>query len=1097
MAPIQDAEALSIYLNDLQNQVRGPTSSLAAAVRVLAEPLSFLGVLVFTTGSDYVRELPPQWAGPVEPTPAKQLYFIQHLLPNHLDFILDNITIDWFSALPSAQQTSLFDAYFVSSSRRVPIDSHEQDQGQQEHQKKHIRPMMSVVSLQILVSRIHGRQFQENHSFLNATILRLLKKLLETISLQDFYVGCSLFTSPSGAVETRTSVEYDTLWDTFLSKLFSIPTRVSNALGGATPTRVEIQECFQEAIFYQRFASQLQSCLDDIAAETTKDGEEMNMQKNHTVAYTHRARAFGSVIAKFLRLGYGKILVESLVSTLWGRNHSLKAAGWKLALAHLSSPSIAHLFLGALVEYLDRHQLNFKQGIRGSMTKGTGTTSTSAQSQLAAVHNAANMIKLIGFGAGQQYKDEKSNSSSSNSESGDKNQDAGSEAIDQVLFQGRVYGVGVLRMLICIQSGWPTNAHANKDSVLLKTFKKALTIWSDPMFISHSSVDYQKYISYQILLMLGYFSPQVLIEADLIPVFGAGVSNWLEMESFQRKQIGLIVAEEFSKAVDTIGAPADFDLDISDPEIQFSRSLVHLKDGAQPYKPECPSSSESAEDSNEDSVLEDFHDMHVSAGGFNDSDDEEDPDAIVESFSVTNTYGGDSDSINSDEDDLKPYAMEYESDPDEDMGPAKKAKVAAPLYLRDLVSYLRASEDRDKIDIGLRTATELIRRKTGSLELEEFAEILANVLVNLMDNFELPNFYKMRENALVALVVTSPVIVAGVLTSQFYEKKNSLGQRLNILTALTLGAKELAGFDRPTDSSISKAPQKKHPYSPSGTTAASSTSTLIAQQQPATFSSVVSSISLERTRRFSRKSQIEASRPAPKANAFSNLAPVFLGGLLGRWGGNRGAGMERGYDVLQKAPAILLKKFVIALGVLVHYAGNSPHLLPITRELFQFLLALRYYTPSVQSMSGPRSTSSSSSAFSAPSLTSLTLPRDIEISTRPGPTEGTELGIGRGGGELGGPLSNLLSTRSQQYNPDLLESILFDLLILVTPSSTALSDSLLLHEFYAEIMECQQWAMELWEIYKLEPGETGDDDKSRMYCAALLQRCFELVEVSM
>ncbi|KAG0330251.1 hypothetical protein BGZ99_007113 [Dissophora globulifera] len=192
--------------------------------------------------------------------------------------------------------------------------------------------------------------------------------------------------------------------------------------------------------------------------------------------------------------------------------------------------------------------------------------------------------------------------------------------------------------------------------------------------------------------------------------------------------------------------------------------------------------------------------------------------------------------------------------------------------------------------------------------------------------------------------------------------------------------------------------------------------------------------------------------------------------------------MERGYDVLQKAPAIVLKKFVMNLGVLVHYTGNSPHLLAITRELFRFLLVLRYHSPPAQATPRPAPpppaivTSMASLDISAPSLTSLKLPGSI----------GNSAGVS-------GALANV-SSASLPYNPDLLESILFDLLILVTPSTHAISDELMVHEFYAEIMECQQWAMELWEVYKQDPDSA---DKSRMYCAGLLQRCFELMKVSM
>jgi len=33
--------------------------------------------------------------------------------------------------------------------------------------------------------------------------------------------------------------------------------------------------------------------------------------------------------------------------------------------------------------------------------------------------------------------------------------------------------------------------------------------------------------------------------------------------------------------------------------------------------------------------------------------------------------------------------------------------------------------------------------------------------------------------------------------------------------------------------------------------------------------------------------------------------------------------MERGFDALQKAPVVLLKKFVLTLGVMVYYAGKA------------------------------------------------------------------------------------------------------------------------------------------------------------------------------
>ncbi|KAK3810327.1 MAG: telomere length regulation protein-domain-containing protein [Benniella sp.] len=1091
----RDTEAISAYLTDLQNQVRGPASELQGAIRALAEPLSYLGLLdaTSTNGS-------PQWAGPIsEPTSADRQHFIQHLLPNHLNFILDNITINWLSALSSAQQTALFDTYFVPAlafrQQNKLAGNYNSSNSSNSHPWS---ALMAVVSMQTLVTRV-GARFNENHSFLNKTILRLVRRLLDMYTLLDFYRGCCDFTQKEAAHEpirlgsgSGATVVDPTFWDSFLSKLFSIPTRVSNALGISSKT--EIEDCFQEVLFFKRQAAQLQSCLDSISPDKGGNGHarRVGMQDqdadNDDKERTRHAKGFAIVVAKFLRIGYGKILVESVVSTLWNSPPS-RASGWRLVLANATSLGTAQLFLTTLVKYLNEHQLDFNaagSGHRHSTQKGHGPSGRqepmSAEYQLAMVHRTAQMLISIGFGVDSEDRGEH--------EKGDKKQKTTNEnsgMIEEVLFQGREYGLGVLRTLICIQTGWPTGVRLDKDSALGRTLKRTLEAWSDSMLVNHASVDYQKYVSYQLLLMIGYLDHRAIFDMGLIFVFGQGMAHWLELDNDKRKQIALIVAEEFARVADPIGSSADFSLDNTDPEVQFTRSLVQFKDGTQPYN---PSALVAFEDKNRvEGVSADIGTggSAVHSSGASPShqivdleDEEEDPDEIVDPFTRISIPRDDSDEEDEEDGDLKPYAMEYESDPDEDSYANEKPKVAVPLYLRDLLSYIRAVEDRGKIEVGLKSAAELIRRKAGSLELEEFAEKLAKALVLLSDNFEVPDFYKLRDDAVVALVVTSPAIVSSVLTAQFYKKRISLGQRLNILNALALGAKELSGFDR--SPSVPPLSGKPSPATLNNNAATRATSSALVPQKQ-TFDSITNTIAETRTRRFSQKAHIEASRPAPKTNAFSNLASVFLGGLLGRWGGNRGAGMERGFDALQKAPVVLLKKFVFTLGVMVYYAGNSPHLLPITRELFLFLFALRYHNPPAQTTSKP-SAAPPGSSFSQPTLTSLKLPGDIGISARP-----STLTSGSGAQSS----LSILASSSLPYNPELVESILFALLILLTPSSQTLSDDLLVRGFFAEIGECQQWAMELWEHYKLE--EIGSGDKSRMYCAALLQRCFELLEV--
>lgn len=80
-------------------------------------------------------------------------------------------------------------------------------------------------------------------------------------------------------------------------------------------------------------------------------------------------------------------------------------------------------------------------------------------------------------------------------------------------------------------------------------------------------------------------------------------------------------------------------------------------------------------------------------------------------------------------------------------------------------------------------------------------------------------------------------------------------------------------------------------------------------------------ITMDRTHKFSQKSDIEARQSHPRANSFANVAPVILAGLLGRWEGNRGAGKERGYDAMQRALAMIQKKFILTLGLIMYHAG--------------------------------------------------------------------------------------------------------------------------------------------------------------------------------
>ncbi|KAH9809361.1 hypothetical protein DFH28DRAFT_1133582 [Melampsora americana] len=122
-----------------------------------------------------------------------------------------------------------------------------------------------------------------------------------------------------------------------------------------------------------------------------------------------------------------------------------------------------------------------------------------------------------------------------------------------------------------------------------------------------------------------------------------------------------------------------------------------------------------------------------------------------------------------------------------------KAKAKIPVYIHDLTEYFKDAENHETIEMALKTAEPLIRRKKGwGNELIEHSLDLTFALLLLQDNFDLDNFSVQRQAALTALVACVPEKVAPCLIEQLFFHQYSITQRICMLNALVLGAKELA-----------------------------------------------------------------------------------------------------------------------------------------------------------------------------------------------------------------------------------------------------------------------------------------------------------------
>ncbi|CAK7219720.1 telomere binding protein [Sporothrix curviconia] len=151
-------------------------------------------------------------------------------------------------------------------------------------------------------------------------------------------------------------------------------------------------------------------------------------------------------------------------------------------------------------------------------------------------------------------------------------------------------------------------------------------------------------------------------------------------------------------------------------------------------------------------------------------------------------------------------------DSDDDPTMIRRDKPKAPVYIRDLITYFRDTENYDKQKLALNTAPLLIRRKaTFGTEVQQHALDLASILVGLQDAFEMDDFDRLRLQGMIALVVAQPTTVGPWYALTFFNGDYSLSQRASVLTALGLGARELAGFDTSEYASAAAFPSKHLP----------------------------------------------------------------------------------------------------------------------------------------------------------------------------------------------------------------------------------------------------------------------------------------------
>ncbi|KAI9492648.1 telomere length regulation protein-domain-containing protein [Zychaea mexicana] len=467
-----------------------------------------------------------------------------------------------------------------------------------------------------------------------------------------------------------------------------------------------------------------------------------------------------------------------------------------------------------------------------------------------------------------------------------------------------------------------TNLSPGSFSTVDSLVRRLIDKWTDPVFLKHGSYKEQEYTTAGLVYALGHLSKNQIETIMYETALRGVIDRWFESSDPIKMKLAVVLAESLSELTEEITSRLNFGIldEHDDTKYLDMKMLARKRDAL---------NKESGDgmtcDDGNGPILEEYD--SPSSSDHEQEDEEFDPDAIMTGDQE------DSEDDNDRESDLEPYPMEEESDDDEalqgsSVAAARKKRVKAPVYILDLIAYLKDDEDSVKLDVGLSTAERLVRDKTDAgSELTESAVELAKRLIGFPKAYYLDNTTERQKHALAALVAAAPKTVAGYMIDQIFDRNISLEQKQTILASIILGVRELAGTrtDPVGHDELSEELEKRLAIQEAGDdakAAAISTATTV----------------IGKPRVFSRRMDIEKNKRTQR-NRLSGLAgPVFFFPLLvGWWEGARGKAKSwMGRD------ALLAERFVMTLLVIMHGATNTPDRGRIVTEYFEFALPLRF-----------------------------------------------------------------------------------------------------------------------------------------------------------
>ncbi|TVY88746.1 DNA replication checkpoint protein tel2, partial [Lachnellula willkommii] len=342
-------------------------------------------------------------------------------------------------------------------------------------------------------------------------------------------------------------------------------------------------------------------------------------------------------------------------------------------------------------------------------------------------------------------------------------------------------------------------ALAEDKSDMETVLEKSLQQLGDQLYIKHTPTMQQEVHTQVLLLAAGQVSRKSPLRLAMMMRSGAHlnvVTNRLGSSSPRARFLGMVVGEALSGLVDKGDKKMDFKVDeMSTSEAKWYKSLTTVSDtigSADFLKSELvalPTLKSQPRPSKPVKKPAPFNGSSkiISIEEVDDDDEEED----------------------SDDDDLVPYAKP-DSDPedsDEDATNIIRDKSTVPVYIRDLITYLRDTDNYDRQKLGLQTAAPLIRRKANfGTEVSSHAEELATLLVGIQDKYDMDEFQDLRLQGMIAILVALPLKMGQWFSKTFFDGDYSISQRPNILKTRTFSSRMAVEAQRkkPTTNALAK-----------------------------------------------------------------------------------------------------------------------------------------------------------------------------------------------------------------------------------------------------------------------------------------------------